>query len=402
MQNFKVFSEECAEDTAKSIIFAVKGTLMKFSDIPGHEAVKQRLRDMADSDRLPHALLLEGPSGIGKVALARAFAQYIHCQHPTADGEPCGQCPQCIQHQTFNHIDTVYSFPVLKNGRTTAISDDYMEEWKKMLAKQPLGDFGLWQSLLGNPNGQPQMYVEESQAIISKLSFTSHAAAKKIVIMWLPEKMNLQCANKLLKLIEEPLPGVMLVFTSDSPRTILPTIYSRLQRVEVTRYSDSEAAEWLMNSKGIDRPTALAAASLAGGSLLQAEKAAKNAGEETEFFQHFCSLMRLAYMRDVAALKKWSADISGLGREAMVRFLTYCQRMTRENFNLNIHMDALCAMTPDEAGFSSKFSNFITVNNVEQIINQFNTASIDIAANSNAKIVLFDMAVKIIILIRRF
>lgn len=374
---------------------------MRFSDIPGHESVKQRLRQMADSDRLPHALLLEGPPGIGKLAIARAFAQYIHCTAPTQDGEPCGRCAQCIQHQTFNHIDTIFSFPVLKNGRSTAVSDDYLPQWRQMLEKQPLADFGMWQQILGNPNGQPQMYVEESQQIISKLSFTSHAAGKKIVIMWLPEKMNLQCANKLLKLIEEPLNGVMLLFTSNAPRLILPTIYSRLQRVELTRYTDSEIARWLVDRQGIKPDNAMAAARLGEGSLLHAERAADNAGEEADFFRRFCSLMRLAYMRNVAELKKWCADTAGLGREAMVRFLDYCQRMTRENFNMNIKMSSLCAMTPAEEVFSVKFSQFITVNNVEQLIRQFNDAATDIAANSQAKIVLFDMAVKITILIRR-
>lgn len=241
---------------------------MKFCDIPGHEHAKERLRSMADSGRLPHALLLEGPAGIGKLALARAFAQYIHCTARTPDGEPCGVCHQCVQHSTFNHIDTIFSYPVLKNGRSTAVSDDYLPDWRSFLEKEPLADFGSWQKILGNPNGQPQIYVEESQQIISRLSFTSHAASCKIVIMWLPEKMNLQCANKLLKLIEEPLPGVMLIMISDAPGQILPTIYSRLQRVPLQRYTDSEV-EAFLTARGIGATQAAAAARLGGGSLLK-------------------------------------------------------------------------------------------------------------------------------------
>ena len=80
---------------------------MKFSDIPGQEQVKARLRSMVDSDRIPHAFVLEGPAGSGKFALARALAQYIHCTHRTPDGEPCGKCPACVQHQSFSHIDTL-------------------------------------------------------------------------------------------------------------------------------------------------------------------------------------------------------------------------------------------------------------------------------------------------------
>ena len=104
---------------------------MKFSDIPAHEAVKQQLVDMVDSDQIPHALLLEGKSGIGKMMIARALAQYIHCTN-RHDGESCGQCPSCRQHQSFNHIDTFFSFPAIKlKGKTEGpISDDWIGQWR--------------------------------------------------------------------------------------------------------------------------------------------------------------------------------------------------------------------------------------------------------------------------------
>ena len=199
---------------------------MKFSDIIGQESAKERLKAMIDNGRLPHALVIEGPEGTGKFALARAAVQYLHCQN-RGNGEPCGVCPSCVQHQTFNHIDTIYSFPVLKSAGG-AVSDDFSSLWHDFLHKSMYMNYELWQSLLGNPNGQPVIYVDESQEIIRKLTFTSHGAADKVVLMWLPEKMNVQCANKLLKLIEEPLPGVKLILVSDQPSGILPTIYSRL------------------------------------------------------------------------------------------------------------------------------------------------------------------------------
>ena len=107
---------------------------MKFSDILGNEGVKQRLRQMVASDKIPHALLFEGPEGIGKLAMARAFAQYVHCQHPTADGEPCGECPSCLQYQTFNQPDTFFVFPIYKrkSGRDS-YCDEFIEEWNEKL-----------------------------------------------------------------------------------------------------------------------------------------------------------------------------------------------------------------------------------------------------------------------------
>lgn len=354
---------------------------------------------MIDNDRLPHALVLEGPAGIGKFAMARAAAQYLHCTD-RRDGDSCGRCPSCIQHQSFNHIDTIYSFPVLKSAGG-AVSDDFLPLWREFLNESPCMDTELWQRMLGNPNGQPVIYVDESQDIIRKLSFTSHGAKCKVVIMWLPEKMNNQCANKLLKLVEEPLPGVKLLFVSNSPGEILPTIYSRLQRVEMKRLSDAEIASYLTTRYSIDPTDAAAQAHLASGSILAAEK---NRGKEEEsalFLGLFQTLMRLAYQRKVGALKKWSQDAAAPGREQAARFCGYCQRQIRENFIANIHIDELNYLTREEQTFSRNFSPFINERNVERLSDLFGKARNDILANGNGKIIFFDVAVKTILLLKQ-
>jgi DNA polymerase-3 subunit delta' len=371
---------------------------MKFSDISGNDSVKERIKAMIDNDRLPHALLLEGPAGIGKFAMARATAQYLHCTNKT-NGDSCGHCPSCIQHQSFNHIDTIYSFPILKSAGG-AVSDDFTRLWKEFMSDSPYMNFELWQKMLGNPNGQPVIYVDESQEIIRKLSFTSHGSSCKVVIMWLPEKMNVQCANKLLKLIEEPLPGVKLLFVSNNSGGILPTIYSRLQRIEMKRLSDDEVAAYLQRKYNLDATDAIAEAHMAEGSIILADKNHSNDSENHQFLEYFQQLMRLAYQRKIAMLKKWSVDIAGLGREQSARFCDYCYRQTRENFISNLHVAGLNYLNREEQAFSRNFSPFINERNVEQISAVFNKAKQDILANGNGKIIFFDVAVKIILLLK--
>ncbi len=373
---------------------------MKFADVLAHESVKERLRALVDNDRLPHALLLEGPAGVGKFAMARALAQYIHCEN-RINGDSCGVCPACVQHSTFNHVDTIFSFPVLKNGKSQAVSDDYITEFREFLTVSPYMNFEEWQKALGNINGQPQMYVEESQDILRKLAFTARASDTKIVLMWLPEKMNVQCANKMLKLIEEPLPGTALIFVSNNPREILPTIYSRLQRVEMRRLADDVVAGHLIDSMSMPQADALSVANVAQGSILAAEKEARMSKETEQFLEFFTRLMRLAYQRKIGLLKIWVNDVAALGREQECRFLEYCQRLVRENFICNLRMPQLNYLNTAEAQFSQRFSPFINERNAERIMNQFNLAQTDIAANGNAKIVLFDLAVKMILLLKQ-
>lgn len=372
---------------------------MKFADITGHDAVKNRLRSMADQNRLPHALLLEGPAGIGKFALARALAQYIHCENRT-HGEPCGVCPACRQHETFNHPDTYFSFPVLKAG-TETVSDDYINEWRKFLTDSPYMNFDAWLSLLDNPNGQPVIYSAESLNIVRKFSHTSYSTRFKVLLMWLPERMQTECANKMLKLIEEPFDDSLLIFTSDNPAAILPTIYSRLQRVEVKKLPEPLVADYLIRSRNVDANDARAAAHLADGSIVAAEQQLSSASESARFLDFFTRLMRNAYMRKVGELRKWSVDVAALGREGEIRFLNYCERMMRENFVTNLHIPSLVYLNPAEAEFSSRFSPFINEANVEALLAQLASARADVAANGNAKIIFFDLAIKVILLLKR-
>ncbi|MDE6650846.1 MAG: hypothetical protein K2K08_00390 [Paramuribaculum sp.] len=104
---------------------------MFFKDIPAHNNIKNRLRTFVDSGKIPHALLLEGPAGIGKFSIARAFAQFIHCTGKApGDNDSCGECPSCRQHQNLGHIDTHYVFPVLKTDAIkNPTSDDNLIEW---------------------------------------------------------------------------------------------------------------------------------------------------------------------------------------------------------------------------------------------------------------------------------
>ncbi len=374
---------------------------MRFADIPFHEEVKQRLRKMADSGRLPHALLLEGPQGSGKFSLARAMAQYIHCTARTAGGDACGRCPSCLQHASLGHIDTFFSFPVLKrkSGQTT-LSDDYLPEFKQFLTDSPYMDFEQWLSMLGNPNGQPLIYVDEASALLERMNRTARQSQYKIVLMWLPERLQEAAANKLLKLVEEPYPDTLFIMVSDNAREILPTILSRTQRISVRRYTDDEVRQ-IMQSAGSSEDEADCIAEMADGNINLALKLRNNNIANTRYLDLFMELMRKAYLRRVSDLRKWSTEVADMGREGSIRFYDYCARLVRENFILNIGDKRIVSMSPAEMEFSRRFSPYINVVNVERIFDTITAARNDTMLNGNGKIIAFDLAVKMILLIKQ-
>lgn len=371
---------------------------MKFSQVIGNPEAIAKIRELINSHNMPHALLLHGQPGTPKLALARAIAQYMHCTNRIG-GEPCGQCDACLQHQSMNHADTYYSFPYVRKGEETTCAD-FAEEWREFLQHSDVEDYQYWLSLLKNENSQPQILVRESDHIIERMSMAAYSAENKILIMWLPEKMREDTANKLLKIIEEPYPDTNFILVSDNAKAILPTIFSRTQRIELRKPSTQAIAEYIALHYGMDMQQALAIAAPADGNAVQAIASVKLDSENRQFHSTFMDLMRKAYQHNYKSLREWADHVADYKREKARRFLLYATRMVRENFIYNLQVPQLNYLTADEQQFSRKFAPFINERNAESIHNEFTQAEHDIAANGNAKIVLFDMAIKITILLR--
>ena len=374
---------------------------MKFNDITGHENIKERLRMMVASDRIPHAILFEGPEGVGKLAMARAFAQYIHCTNRTADGQACGICPSCLQHQNFNHADLFYAFPIFKTGSKEAVCDEFLEKWNKFLDTDKYADFKNWVDILNPGSTQPRIYNYEGDEIIRKLTVKSYSTRYKIMIMWLPEKMTEECSNHILKMVEEPYEDTLLFFVSNNSNQIIPTIYSRVQRISMKRLPNDLVAQYLTDNKGVNPQDALSVANMSGGSIIKAMNLLEVDEDTQQYFEFFKRLMRSAYKKDLRDLKDWSEEVTALKREKSCACLTYIAKMIRENFIYNLHNKSLNYMTSEEEAFSTRFYPFINERNVEGIIYEIDRAIKDIAGNGNGKIVLFDFAIRIVVAIRK-
>lgn len=372
---------------------------MRFSDIIGHHEIKDALRRMADTGRIPHAIMLSGPAGIGKTRLARAFAQYVHCSD-RHDGDSCGRCPSCIQHKALNNPDMHYIYPVLRQSNPKrSVSADYIDEWRKMLAEDSYMDPSAWLTLLDAGNSQPAIYVDEADDLNATAALSAFREDYKIFLIWLPERMRPETANKLLKLIEEPFGDTLFILVSNDSGNVLPTIFSRTQRFNLRPLTVTELTE-AMIAENIDRTIAGTAAQLAEGSLINARAVVKADNEAAEFSNLFKSIMRAAYARKLGMLRQLTDKASAMGRERLRNFLTYCARMVRENFIRNLHQDSLNLMTPDEQEFSIRFAPFIHEGNAPQLLTQFSLAARDIERNANAKIVMFDLGLHLCALIR--
>lgn len=373
---------------------------MKFSDIAGMEKEKQELRSLVDAGKIPHALLFHGPQGTGKMRLARAFVQYLCCTN-RSNGDSCGVCPSCQQTSKFNNPDVHYVYPIVRRSSPTRnISKDYIGEWHKMLEENSYMQPERWLDIIDAGNSQPAIYVTESEEISRIASLTAYGSRYKMFVIWLPEKLNVEAANKILKLVEEPFQDTLFIMVSNEPSLILPTIFSRLRRIGVNRLADQEIADWLMRKYSLPVEEGFRIARIAQGNIAKAEELMDMTGEIKEFTDDFINSMRSAYSRNIIELKSLSEKFTGYGREKSIRLIQYFSRMVRENFIYNLKVPALNAMTLDEEKFSSRFSPFVNVANIEQIHDEIDKVRTDISRNANQKIVWFDFLLRLLVLLR--
>lgn len=375
---------------------------MYFADIIGQESVKTHLRRFVDENRMAHALLLTGPRGNGKLPMAVALAHYLLCLQ-RHDGDVCGNCPTCTKVNKLIHSDLHFVFPVVKKksgSENAPVSDDYIAEWRELFAKNSYFTYSDWLTKMGVENQQPMIYERESSEILRKLSMQSREGGWKIVIIWLPEKMKEACSNKLLKIIEEPPKDTLFILVSEEPDAIIATIQSRTQRVDIPPLTIDDISVELSRRYGLTADDARRVAMQSGGSWDKAEEQLRVDTDKELYLELFTKLMRIAYARNIREMKRWSEQVAAMGRENQKRLLDYCQRMIRENFIMNFKHDEMLTLSVAERNFSERFSPYVNERNIFGIMEELSEAQRHIEHNVNAKMVFFDMSLRMIVWIK--
>ena len=367
--------------------------------------------EMVQENRVPHALMFCGPQGCGKLAMALAFASYLLGERESAPEELTEEQKRTqAMLRKWEHPDLHFTFPTIKTsdmgGDHNPVSLDFIKEWKEMLLSQgPYVLISDWMQRMGKSdadfNKQAIITVEETDNISRELSMMSSQGGYKINLIWLPERMNIQAANKILKLLEEPPRQTLFLLVSENPELLLETIRSRTQRLDFKKIDNDSLEQALIERRALAQEMAHRIARIANGNWNAALEELDSGNENRQHLDMFIMLMRLAYMRNIHDLKKWSDVVATFGREKQKRMLDYFMHMLRESFMYNFRNPELSYMTQEEENFARNFARFINEANIIDISNLFEETKRFIAQNANPKIIFFDLALKIIVLLIR-
>jgi len=369
---------------------------MLFKDITGNELVKKQLIDAVANNRISHAQLFSGKSGNAKLALAFAYAQYLNCENKS-ETDSCNSCSSCLKYKNLSHPDLHLIFPVLKvNGIKNPTSDSFVNQWRELVLENKFIDINDWIDTFGieNKTGQQgSIYIDEATSIQRKLSLKNYEAEYRVVLIWLPEKMNLTVSNKLLKLLEEPPKGTVFVLVSEDANSLLPTIISRLQTLNVSDFTIEDVVDYF---DGVTLEKAKQLKNITDSDFGKMKKIIDDTEGLLDLFDEFSSWMRLAYRMDVSALSKWVDKIASMGRKHQKLFLSYAIKMIRECLILNFGSSNLLKTNEKEYAFISKFSPFIHEGNSVNIIEELEKSIKANNRNANAKILFFELSLQMV------
>mgnify|MGYP001823210600 CR=1 FL=1 len=375
---------------------------MLFSDILGQEHIKSHLTKSVDKGRVAHAQLFVGPEGSGTLPMSLAYARYLLCGN--VRGENLGGSESCnLKFNNFSHPDLHFAFPVTTSHKVKSkpVSNFYLEEWRQLLEQQPYGNLFDWYNLLGVDNKQGQIGVDEAYEIVKSLSLKSYEGGYKVMIIWMAEKMNTACANKLLKLIEEPPEKTVFILIAEDEEQIINTIKSRCQVLHFPLLPEETIASGLVKNFHIEKSVASKIAHQSNGNYNKACDLIYQDSEDIQFEKWFVVWIRSAFKAKgnksaIHDLISWSEEIAKTGRETQKKFLRFCLNYFRQALLLNYKANELVYLEPKSENFKlEKFAPFVHDNNILEISKEIQDAVYHIERNGNSKIILTDLSIKL-------
>lgn len=380
---------------------------MQFKDIIGQRFLINQFIKAVDSGRISHAQLFLGKMGYGTLALAVAYSQYLLCQnrhhyeigdeYAELAADSCGECPNCRKIQQLVHSDMYFVFPntARNTNHKNPRAADFIEDFRNYMAESKfystLDGFYRYLSLEAKSS---LINVRDSAYVVEKLSMKSYEGGYKILIIWIPEKMNTEAANKLLKTLEEPPEKTLIMLVAERQDSILPTILSRTQKVTVPKIDVPSLEQQMSKDKPSLQPAELEQiAQISEGDYLTARDILDKSEQNRLFTELFVDWMRKLFKLDVSSLSKAIENICKLSREQQKQFLDYVQESFRACFLKNVagisygyHLDF------GDAKFNDVFPTMITTRNIEKIEKSVTEAQYNILRNAYAKIIFMDLS----------
>jgi DNA polymerase-3 subunit delta' len=367
---------------------------MRFSEIIGQEDFKTKLTRSVKNSHVAHAMLIAGSEGGAGLQTALAFATYLNCEN-RSETDSCGQCASCHKMDKLIHPDLNFFYPVsvTKAVKKNPISELFITQWREFIASKPYGTWVDWGIQIEAENKQLLIPKEESRKILSISSMKSFEGEFKIILIWLPEYMNVSSANALLKVLEEPPAKTIFLLVTENPEKIIPTILSRTQVMRIPPYSKDEVQELLISNYSIDQEKAETISQIAQGNISEALRLTSEIGDSKHLMIRDWFLD--CYKGDFESVVAKGEEFHKMGRESQKAFFRFALSLLRESLVMSGGAEQIVKVAKNQEDFIQKFSKTNGWQKISRISKEIDKAYYHLERNLYAKIVFLDTSLLI-------
>ena len=367
---------------------------MQFKQVLGNGELKSRLLRMVDSGRTGHSIMFVERDGYGALPLAMALVQYMMCRNRKPGEDSCGECPSCRKISEMVHPDLHFAFPVnstSKSGQSRPVSGSFLTQWRELYKGNPYFTEPDLYEKTGIADKVGVISVAEAKEILDSLSLKSYEGFSKFMVVWLPERMNAEAANRLLKIVEEPSPDTYFIFITHAPERIISTIRSRSQLVRLYPAALEELAPYLSEHTGLSSGEAMLYARISGGSPgLALSMIRGNSASET-YLPILTAMLEAVADGNLPALLEGNDAVLALGREKQKEFCLYSEDFLRKMMMHRRGLASIADTLPSEAGPVAGFSKVFPESFYERAFAAMEGARTAVEANVNAKMVFCNL-----------
>lgn len=341
---------------------------MQFSQIIGNEEIKSLLGQMVVDDHLSHAILLSEDGEWGAMAAAVALAQRVNCENST-DADSCGVCDSCHKYNKLVHPDLHFVFPVAaskdltESEKKAPISDYFIQNFRDLLLENPFFTEQDLYDTIGVENKSGIIGVNEAKRIFEKLSLRAFEGKYKTMIIYLPEKMNQEAANKLLKLIEEPPAGTLFIMVSHAPERVMSTIRSRCQLIRMKPLSAEER-----------------------------KRAGISASTNPEYQELLVQLLRAGIAKSVIDTFPVWETLADFGREKQKEWCVWSENFIRKIYMTASSLETLAETAPSEEAVVRELAGKIKPAFYEKAFKALESVISSIDSNVNPKLTFCNLS----------
>lgn len=363
---------------------------MAFSLTIGQNNLKSVLEQNLNSGQVPHAQCFIDPGGRGGLALA------LDCALRLLYAEIPDSLEKALQHPD---LQFVYPVTTSNNVKSKPLCADYLPDWRSFLEEDLYGSLADWLYRIGSENKQGNIGVEETERLFKSLSLKAYLGKNKVCVFWGLERLNIQAANKLLKLIEEPPKNTYFILVIEDADALLPTIKSRCQLLSLPPLRPSDIKQALLAMQ-VEEIQANEISQNAGGSLQWAKQQVLQEEETKEMEALLIECLRCAFKaggnKSISIdLMRWAIKMGQMGRPFQKSFLHYGLGFIRQALLLSYQTGTIVTYRSFNNFSLEKFAPFVHSKNANRLIDLFEESIYGIERNANGKILFTDFCLQL-------